>query len=308
MVFYWYHKSGGETVVNFVLGIDGGGTSCRAALATADGIVVGRAKSGAANIRTDLTGARTNISEAARRAFVEAGQAPELLSQTPAVLGLAGANVGTYRQQLQAILPFSQSRVETDAEIALEGAVGPDDGAMAILGTGTAYMVRRKGKARAIGGWGFQIGDQGGGGRIGRDLLEQTLLAHDGIRTGSPLTEEMLAVFRNRPEDVVEFTTNAKPGDFGGFAPKVFEHAAKGDAVATWIVEKAVADVEAALAALDLADDAPLCLLGGLAPLYAPRLSARYRALLREPLGDALSGAVQMAVRAFANPAGAAHG
>ncbi|MGB3540884.1 MAG: N-acetylglucosamine kinase [Mesorhizobium sp.] len=294
--------------MDFVLGIDGGGTSCRAALATADGVIVGRAKSGAANIRTDLTGARTNISEAARRAFVEAGQDPELITQTPAVLGLAGANVGTYRQQLQAILPFSQSRVETDAEIALEGAVGPHDGAMAILGTGTAYMVRQKGKARAIGGWGFQIGDQGGGGRIGRDLLEQTLLAHDGIRADSPLTREMLAVFRNRPEDVVEFTTNAKPGDFGGFAPKVFEHAARGDTVATWIVDKAVADVEAALAALDLADDAPLCLLGGLAPLYAPRLSGRYQVLLREPLGDALSGAVQMAVRAFANPSGVAHG
>ncbi|RWF06939.1 MAG: N-acetylglucosamine kinase, partial [Mesorhizobium sp.] len=44
----------------------------------------------------------------------------------------------------------------------------------------------------------------------------------------------------------------------------------------------------------------PLCLLGGLAPLYAPRLSARYQALLKAPLDDALGGAVQMAVRIFA--------
>jgi glucosamine kinase len=294
--------------VDFVLGIDGGGTSCRAALAKADGVVIGRARSGAANIRTDLTGARTNIVEAARQAFLAAGQDPALLPQTPAVLGLAGANVGTYSQQLEAILPFSKSRVETDAEIALEGAVGPHDGAMAILGTGTAYMVRLDGKARAIGGWGFQIGDQGGGGRIGRDLLEQTLLAHDGIREASPLTEAILTVFRNHPEDVVEFTTNAKPGDFGGFAPKVFDYAGKGDAVAAWILEKSVADVEAALGALDLSPDAPLCLLGGLAALYAPLLSARYRALLQPPRDDALGGAVQMAVRMFANPSEAAHG
>ena len=291
-------------MVDFVLGIDGGGTSCRAAVARADGVVLGRAKAGAANIRTDLTGARTSIVEAARRAFAEAGQDPDLVSRTPAVLGLAGANVGTYRQQLQAILPFSRSRVETDAEIALEGAVGAGDGAMAILGTGSAYMVRKRGKSRAIGGWGFQVGDQGSGARIGRDLLEQTLLAYDGIREASPLTREMLAVFRDRPEDVVEFTTNAKPGDFGGFAPKVFDYAQKGDAVAVWIVDRAVADVEAALGALDLSDDAPLCLLGGLAPLYAPRLSQRFRGLLREPLGDALSGAVRMAARAFASPQG----
>ncbi|RUY30382.1 N-acetylglucosamine kinase [Mesorhizobium sp. M7A.F.Ca.US.001.04.2.1] len=289
--------------MNFVLGIDGGGTSCRAALATADGTVIGRAKSGAANIRTDLTGARSNIVEAARQAFLVAGQDPELIPRTPAILGLAGANVGTYRQQLEAILPFSISQVETDAEIALEGAVGAGDVAMAILGTGTAYMARRQGKSRAIGGWGFQVGDQGSGARIGRDLLEQTLLAYDGVRAGSPLTQSMLAVFRNNPEDVVEFTTNAKPGDFGGFAPKVFEHAEKGDSVANWILDKVVADVEASLGALDLADDAPLCLLGGLAPLYAPRLSARYRALLKPPLDDALGGAVQMAVRLLAGHA-----
>lgn len=286
--------------MNFVLGIDGGGTSCRAALATGDGAVIGRAKSGAANIRTDLTGARTHIVEAARQAFIAAGQDPDLIPQTPAILGLAGANVGTYRQQLEAILPFSISRVETDAEIALEGAVGSGDGAMAILGTGTAYMARKGGTSRAIGGWGFQVGDQGSGARIGRDLLEQTLLAHDGVRPGSPLTDSMMATFRNNPEDVVEFTTNAKPGDFGGFAPKVFEHAEKGDAVANWIVDKAVGDVEASLGALDLSHDTPLCLLGGLAPLYAPRLSQRYQALLKAPLDDALGGAVQMAARIFA--------
>ncbi|CAN7194997.1 BadF/BadG/BcrA/BcrD ATPase family protein [Mesorhizobium caraganae] len=286
--------------MNFVLGIDGGGTSCRAALATGDGAVIGRAKSGAANIRTDLTGARTHIVDAARQAFIAAGQDPDLIPQTPAILGLAGANVGTYRQQLEAILPFSISRVETDAEIALEGAVGSGDGAMAILGTGTAYMARKGGTSRAIGGWGFQVGDQGSGARIGRDLLEQTLLAHDGVRPGSPLTDSMMATFRNNPEDVVEFTTNAKPGDFGGFAPKVFEHAEKGDAVANWIVDKAVGDVEASLGALDLSHDAPLCLLGGLAPLYAPRLSQRYQALLKAPLDDALGGAVQMAARIFA--------
>jgi glucosamine kinase len=177
---------------------------------------------------------------------------------------------------------------------------------MAILGTGTAYMARKDGTSRAIGGWGFQVGDQGSGARIGRDLLEQTLLAHDGVRAASPLTDAMMAIFRNNPEDVVEFTTNAKPGDFGGFAPKVFEHAEKGDAVANWIVDKAVSDVEASLGALGLSDDAPLCLLGGLAPLYAPRLSPRYQALLKPPLDDALGGAVQMAVRLFARHAEAA--
>ena len=178
---------------------------------------------------------------------------------------------------------------------------------MAILGTGTAYMARRNGVTKAIGGWGFQVGDQGSGGRIGRDLLEETLLAHDGIRPASPLTDAILAVFRNSPEDVVEFTITAKPGDYGGFAPKVFDHAAKGDQVAEAILSRAVAAIEASLGALDLDGKAPLCLLGGLAPLYAPRLSARYQAMLKAPRQDALGGAVSMAVRMFGK-AEAAHG
>ncbi len=285
--------------MEFVLGIDGGGTSCRAAVATAQGTILGRARAGAANIRTDLTGARSSIVEAAERAFAEAGLDAAAIAGTPAVLGLAGANVGTYSQQLAAILPFSHSRVESDALIALEGALGARDGAIAILGTGTAYMLRRGEEARTVGGWGFLVGDQGSGARIGRDLLEETLLAHDGIRPASPLTAEILAVFRNDPRDVVEWTTNAKPGDFGGFAPKVFEHAQRGDKVATFIVERATAEIERSIGVLGLAGEEPLALLGGLAPLFAPRLSPALRGRLVEPAQDALGGAVQMAARLF---------
>lgn len=290
----------------YVVGIDGGGTSCRAALATADGRILGRSKSGAANIRTDLSGARASIVEAVRLALADAKVEADL-ADIGAVLGLAGANVGTYAKQLEAILPFRHSRVETDSLIALEGAIGSGDGAIAILGTGTAYMVRHKGKARPIGGWGFLIGDQGSGARIGRDLLEETLLAHDRVRARSPLTDAVLAIYRNDPRDVVEFTTHAKPGDFGGFAPMVFEHAAKHDIVAEVIVERAVAAIEASLDALELGKTDPLCLLGGLAPLFAPRLSARYRDLLQEPRTDALGGAAAMAARLFGSP-GAANG
>ncbi|MDE3240946.1 MAG: ATPase, partial [Paracoccaceae bacterium] len=43
------------------LGIDGGGTGCRAAVADARGRILGRGKAGPANIVTDPDGARANI-------------------------------------------------------------------------------------------------------------------------------------------------------------------------------------------------------------------------------------------------------
>ncbi|MGE0280370.1 MAG: BadF/BadG/BcrA/BcrD ATPase family protein [Rhizobiaceae bacterium] len=285
--------------MRFIIGIDGGGTSCRAALALASGEIVGRAKAGSANIHSNWAGASGNIVESARNAFLDAGEDPALISDTPAVLGLAGANVGTFRQQLEATLPFKKSVVETDAMIALEGAIGGGDGAIGILGTGTAYMARRDGIGHHFGGWGFLIGDQGSGARLGRDLLEETLLAFDGVRPASPLTGEVLSKHGNDPRGIVAFTLGAKPGDFASYAPMVFEHAQQGDVVAKAIVERATRAIEAALAALHLAPTSPLCLLGGLAPLYAPRLSDPYRTLLREPRQDALGGAVSMAVRLF---------
>ena len=288
---------------SYFLGVDGGGTSCRAALALPDGTVIGRSKAGAANIRTDLTGARSNIIEAAQMAFADAGVDQALLDRTPAVLGLAGANVGAYARQLKELLPFAEMLIETDSLIALEGAVGSGDGAMAILGTGTAYLSRAGEVVRSVGGWGFLIGDQGSGARIGRDLLEQTLLAHDGVRPASPLTQAILETYGNDPRAIVEFTTHAKPGDFGGFAPKVFSHAVRGDAVAVQIIDRATRAINASLDALRLRGDAPLCLLGGMAEQFAQLIAPRYRAALRNPLQDALGGATSLAVRTFGNGA-----
>ncbi|WP_269932684.1 N-acetylglucosamine kinase [Aminobacter sp. HY435] len=293
--------------MDLVLGIDGGGTGCRAAVATASGDILGRGRGGPANIRTDLAGASHNIVEAARMAFADAGRDPALIGSTPAVLGLAGANVGDYRQRLIAVLPFSQSDVENDSTISLEGALGAHDGAIAALGTGTVYLARQNGRLRPLGGWGFQVGDLGSGARIGRDLLQETLLVHDGIHAGSPLTSIMLERFNNDPGEIVEFTTSAKPADYGAFAPMVFEHAATGDAIGARLVDRAVADVEETLAVFDLSPSQRLCLLGGLAGLYAPRLGERYRTILHAPLQDALGGAVAMAAKRF-GPAGGGHG
>ncbi|MFC5387630.1 BadF/BadG/BcrA/BcrD ATPase family protein [Aquamicrobium segne] len=288
-------------MVDFILGIDGGGTGCRAALANSEGQVLGRGHSGAANIRTDLTGACAHIIEAANQALNAAGLDPELISHIPAVLGLAGTNIGPYRQQLQTLLPFRESRIESDAKIALEGAIGSHDGAIAIFGTGSVYMLRRNGVVSSTGGWGFQLGDQASGARLGRDLLEQTLLAYDDIIHASPLTRDIMAAFNNDPALLVEFTIDARPGDYGRFAPKLFDHAAQEDAVAQFIIGKAVADIEAVLNTLNLHENEPLCLLGGLAELYAPLLGPRYQALLQKPKGDALSGALHIAKRSFSH-------
>ena len=283
-------------MTKYAIGIDGGGTSCRAAVADANGRILGRGKAGPANIMSDRVMALENIVASSRSALENAGIDPSCLASSTAVLGVAGANVGLHGSLIREALPFAKAEVVTDQLIALQGALGPSDGVVASFGTGSVYGARRHGKVTEIGGWGFIVGDQASGARLGRDLLELALLSHDGACAATPLTRIVMAAFGNNPQNVVEFAHSATPGDFARYAPQIFEHAAAGDAIATRIVRKAASDIDNSLDALLWPDCNTVCLLGGLALAYRAWLSTAHQALLVDPRGDALQGAVSFAV------------
>lgn len=285
----------------YVIGIDGGGTSCRAALANESGRVLGRGKSGASNILTDPDTALKHIAEAAELAFQDAGLKPDLASAS-ALLGLAGNNVGDAVGYVTARLPFAESKIVSDGVIALQGAIGDEDGAIGIVGTGTVYIIREKHEFRSIAGWGYQVSDLGSGARLGQLALQETLLAFDNIRPTTPLCKAILAEFDENPELIVDFARLAKPGDFGRYTPKVFDFAGRGDEAALRILRVGAGGIDEALDAVHsvTGGKGKLCLLGGLAPLYPPYLAERHRIRLSEPRADALTGAVELAVKAYA--------
>ena len=98
--------------MSFLIGIDGGGTSCRAVLATRDGKRLGEGRAGPANIVTDMKQGLDNILEASLLAATDAGHDESTLSNCSAVLGLAGANIGNRGDALLPLLPFGESRVD----------------------------------------------------------------------------------------------------------------------------------------------------------------------------------------------------
>lgn len=287
-------------MADLVLGIDGGGTGCRAAVAGAHGPVLGIGQAGAANILTNPEQAATHIEEAAHAALLHAGIDTDRLATIPALLGLAGNNAPEALEKVLPLLPFAHSDIRSDGMIALEGAFSGKDGMIASLGTGTVFLLRHKGAIRQLGGWGFLIGDGGSGARLGQEALRQTMLAHDGIRAESPLTAELFSTFDRDTGAMLAFARHAVPGDFARFAPSVFRAAEAGDALAAEIIEKAAAEVDAVLDhMLALAGPLPLCLTGGLKALYPAFLAARHRSRLTEPEGDALSGAIRLARSTF---------
>ena len=283
------------TEIRFLVGVDGGGTNCRSALATVDGKIIGRGEAGSSNITTDLDGATVNILSAIRDAFHAAGLNEEAQRQTSAWLGLAGANVGPFAELLTARLPFALKKVDGDAPIALQGALHEGDGAIAILGTGSAFLSRKGNAFKLIGGWGFNLSDFGGGARLGRDALQLTLLAHDAMRPKGPLTDTIMAEFSGNPDNLVLYAKTAKPVDFGRFAPFVVSHAHAGDEGAISLMAEQAKHVDAAFDVLCGEDVHQIALLGGLAKHMPPYLAERHRQRLVTPRADALTGAVELA-------------
>jgi glucosamine kinase len=267
------------------LGIDGGGTGCRAAVADAAGLVLGRGEAGPANIASDATGAAANILKAAGQALAAAGGG-EIAA---AGLGLAGANAAGATEALRAVLPFRRVAIVTDGITAVKGALGPADGVVAALGTGSVFAVQRAGAIRQIGGRGLVLGDEASGAWIGRALLSAALRAVDGFQPMTPLLAEVLQE-QGGADGAVAFSLGARPADFAALAPRVVDSA---DPAATAIMARAEADVAEAVALLRGADALSVVFLGGLGTVFAKRMAVRFPVQVAR--GTALDGALMLA-------------
>lgn len=268
------------------LGIDGGGTGCRAAVVDAAGHVLGQGQAGPANINSDFDGALGNILAATRAALGTGGAD---MTRLHAVLGLAGANMPNAAARLTAALPFASTQVKSDALIAVAGALRATDGVVAAVGTGSVFAVQRAGRIRQIGGWGFALGDEGSGAWLGRALLARALRATDGF---VPVTAVLRATLdaHGGPAGVVSFAQTARPADFAALAPTI---TASGDPAAQAIMAQATADVADAIDLLQGDDVLPVVFLGGLGAVYADRLTGRWP--IQAPLGNSLDGALWLA-------------
>lgn len=273
--------------MTLILAVDGGGTGCRAALADAQGRVLGMGEAGPANISIETESACANILAAARAAIGAAGQGH--LDDLDAVLGLAGANVSASAERLLAMLPFRRTRIVTDVVTATAGALGAEDGIVAAMGTGSVFAVQAGGQFRQFGGRGFLLGDEGSGAVLGRTLLSEALRAEDGFAPMTPLLQAVLNELGG-VEGVISFGLRARPAEFGRFAPRLV---AGDDPAAIRIMDAAVAQIGDMIGMLQQGRDLPVIFLGGLGRYYAARLAERWQ--IRPPLGTGLDGALFLA-------------
>lgn len=290
---------------SYIIGVDGGGSTCRVAIARADGTVIGSANGAAANPATSLSETVRTLLATIERARADAGIGTAQVAAAHAHFGLAGAINGEIAAQVASAMPIRSIRVTDDRPTNMAGALGRENGYLAAIGTGSFIGAQAGGAQRFIGGWGFELGDEASGARLGRQVLAALLRWQDGLCAESRLLTETLAGFGNDPSAVVLFGNEASPLDFAEFAPRVVAAALEGDVAGERIMRQGAGYIQTALQTLGHQKGAPLCLIGGLGPHYAAFLEPRFTRNMLAPAGTALDGALMLATEMAAVPQGA---
>ncbi|MDX2029449.1 MAG: BadF/BadG/BcrA/BcrD ATPase family protein [Blastocatellia bacterium] len=301
---------------HYWLGIDGGGTNCRAAVVDDAGKVCGEGRADAANfIRVGLETAIRHVRQSVEQACAQAGIEPSQISA--ACIGLAGtSHPDHHRQMLTALkeaLPIPEIALETDARVALAGATGNLPGIVIIAGTGSiACGINARGRFARAGGWGPTMGDEGSGSYIGRRALEAIVMAYDYRGEPTAMMEPILRHFgvSSPPElpPVIYDAPDRALREIAQLSKIAVKAAQDGDPVAKAILRDAAVELaKAATAVIEQlrmeGDSFQVAYVGGvfeageliLAPLREEILKVAPNARIEPPIDPPVIGAVRMA-------------
>ena len=276
----------------FFLGVDGGATRCRARLRDWSGRELGHRVGPAANIYVDFDAAMRVVRDMIDSVIATSAGRPEIAVG----LGLAGVSDAREAERVATALPdFARVVVVNDAVAACVGANGLGDGGLIIAGTGSAGIARVGATTTIIGGRGFQLGDDGSAARLGEAALRATLRALDGLEPMSQLARALGQHFGGDPLRMSRWAVQAKPRDYGAFAPQILELANAGDARARDIAGEAARSIAALADALNALGAERIALVGGLGEPLRPYLPADLARRLVRPRRDAVDGAILLA-------------
>ena len=202
-----------------VVGLDGGGTQTRAAIADLAGRVLGAGQAGACNLAAvppseALAAALSAIDGALAEAGGRRGDVQAMCA------AVAGVSFGDRRQQflesLQDAFPQASVDVIPDYAAALTGATGGGPGLIVIAGTGSAaYGENAAGETHRTGAYGYLIDDAGSGYGLGRAALAAALRGRDGTGEATTLGSRVCAALDIASlDDIV-------PGIYGGTLSRV---------------------------------------------------------------------------------------
>jgi glucosamine kinase len=280
--------------MDFFLGIDGGGTKCKARLEDAQGNFLAEAIAGPANAARNLTGSVEAVLEASEKAIAKANIKGLSLNRINAGIGLAGINIPQVKQEfLKQSLPFASWHITTDLHIACLGAHLGQDGAIVIVGTGSSGIVIHNDQHLEIGGHGFVVGDKGSGAWLGKMAISHCLETLDGICPNSLLSEQVMNQLDcDNAYDLVTLTLEAKPAFYASIAPLILQLAASQQDDALLLVNEAATYINKICQRLLNGNLDRLSLIGGITQVLIPYLDSQLQTIIQPAKATPEQGAI----------------
>jgi len=302
-----------------VLGIDAGGTKTVCLLADDNGVVRAEARGGGANLQS--TG-ELEVEKVLHQ-VMEAALAQHDVTPAAICLGIAGVDRPSDAEAVRGIMRRigfkTRTLVVNDALVALVAGAGAEPGVVVVAGTGSiAYGRNAAGQAARAGGWGYLLGDEGGGFWIGRAALSAVVRQFDGRGPATLLTTMVLDHMRlASPTELIHeiYFRDLQRHAIAGLAALVQQATDAGDAVAAQILKRAGGELAASAASvitrLGMRGEAfPTVLAGGIfhgAPWLIGDVESRLsevapRSVIRVLNVEPAVGAVRLAIAAAKGP------
>ncbi|MBO0483100.1 N-acetylglucosamine kinase [Candidatus Enterococcus courvalinii] len=179
--------------MEYVIGIDCGGTKTHAIAYDLEGNVLGETIEGFGNLLVSYERAKKNIFRAMDELLTRLGGADcQLIA-----LGIAGIDGGGLRGKFQKELTYFNYPVYlyNDAQFSYLAKVGFQPGILAIAGTGSAFFGLKENQWYRVGGWGQLLGDEGSAYHLAIAAIKLVLAEFDEGKTLSPFAQDLLAFF-----------------------------------------------------------------------------------------------------------------
>ncbi|TMN90418.1 ATPase [Pseudoalteromonas phenolica] len=280
------------------IGIDGGGTKCRATIYSATQGVLGTGLGGPANPLHGLERTLESIMVSTQLALQDAGLRVEQVHDIVAGLGLAGVNIpGLYDKIMQWDHPFKEMYLTTDLHTACIGAHDGDDGAVIITGTGSCGFAIVNGETVNYGGHGFAQGDMGSGAWMGLEAVKAVLVDLDGLGPKTVLSDTLKQHFHvTDAMGVAEQMAGQPSSGYAKLARHVFSAAEHNDEVALQIVKQGAEYISNLAKRLLEINPPRLSMIGGLAEPLNKWLDADIAKLVQQPKQPPEIGAIYFAM------------
>jgi N-acetylglucosamine kinase-like BadF-type ATPase len=252
--------------VEYVIGVDAGGTKTSAKAYGLDGCCLASYQCGPGNGTVGFDRAAENILASIEgcRAVLD-GQCVFIC------IGMAGLDPVTVPGRLKGWVATRLAidcEVISDAELALASAHGGGDGLLVIAGTGSIAYGQRDSKVLRRGGWGHLLGDCGSGYDIAIRAIKAALSDFDDGLPESPLAQRLYAAAGvNRLRALVEHVYQVGKEGVAALAPVVVDAALGGNEQACallWAAGVSLAELAAALSVLLGLEKPRVAMAGGI--------------------------------------------